>query len=557
MSTNYNRYLDLHLCTTTNIADLKTRKAAPGDRRKFFSHGGTEYFYEFRDDMQKQSMYRSVKNEGFTFDPDAWFSKGNSRNFSDFEITSADVSMLRLRLGRITDELKQMRYIGCMLSMEKLQGIEWLPNLEGLMHWICDETTTNKLRINCHGAGTSTGGFHMGNNDLSVETLVRRLVFHGLSRGQKVKQDTFGLAHSARWKLDAEVTRCENTACGQQFSKTWYGSSTKHHCRRCGGIFCDRCSSKRIDLRVALTGPNNATAKNVKNARVCDPCFKEAFDVDDKFWGEKGMQEVFGRDAAGSELKYGLQTIALGLCMGAKADDRFSPQLGTVGAGTFEAGSLAARLRDELGKKNIHGIKITASNQVVGFNEEAGLKNQFGVKYPQDGGKRDVRLGQSRATISFPAYIWGTDPILKSEYDNLPDPKPAPGIVAHGNKLYFGLNQFPLPRPSRVPGGRAMAVAPNAVAQPNSRAVVLRILVDFYKDWKFTSWGMTPVPYSTVSGQSDSMYFMLSPPPRVTLIQGDNPVPPAVPQAPAPNSEIRVTGRQVDTYKLTKSYGMS
>jgi len=119
---NYTRYLDLHLCTKKDIAAVKTEKLATAQKtgnynkvvachEKFFSHGGTEYFYDFRADMEQQAKYRSnVKSEGFSYDPEAFFSRniGNCRNFSDVEITQADISMLRVVKGEISNQLRQM-----------------------------------------------------------------------------------------------------------------------------------------------------------------------------------------------------------------------------------------------------------------------------------------------------------------------------------------------------------------------------------------------------------------------------------------------------------------
>lgn len=116
----YTRYLDLHLCTKKITVDLKQKK----EKKNFFIHGGTEYFYDFRDDIEKQAKYRSnMKSEGFSYDPKAFFSTniGNCRTFSDCEITQADIPMLRVFKGEISDQLRQMRYIGCMVAIEHLQ----------------------------------------------------------------------------------------------------------------------------------------------------------------------------------------------------------------------------------------------------------------------------------------------------------------------------------------------------------------------------------------------------------------------------------------------------
>jgi hypothetical protein len=556
-SMNYTRYLDLHLCTNKDINVVRTEKMAKARgnfaavltcNRKFFSHGGTEYFYEFRDDMESQAKYRSnEKSEGFSYDPEAFFSKniGNCRSFSDVEITRPDISMLRVVNGQISNELRQMRYIGCMVAIEHLQDPSAIyPNLQGLMRWVCDATTTNKMRVNCHGAGTTGGGFGMGKNDLSAEHFVGTLQRHGLARsllpenavvvGESMVvgiQQSSGLAQNARWKLDSEVTQCEAMGCTHKFEKSWYGSSNKHHCRRCGGIFCDRHTSRRIDLTIALT-EKSGTLKGAKQVRVCDKCYAEARD------------QVGIRDAADPDFKYGLQTIALGLCMGAKADERFSPELKSAAEGTLAAGSLAARLRDELTQRNIRGIKITASNQIVANNASKGLRNVFGVTY-QTGQRGATTTGMldSSGEFSMPAKIWGRDLALKRVYDNLPDPKPAEGIVVYGNNLYFGLNQYP-PQRSR-------AIIGPLTKEKADAELVRTLLNQFFQKWEFYSWNKTTVLYNTTTRPTaDSAYIVLSAPPRVTSIVGDNPV-----QNPA--RDIRVTGGQVISYKLTKSIGWS
>ncbi|KAI1296637.1 Early endosome antigen 1 [Halotydeus destructor] len=61
-----------------------------------------------------------------------------------------------------------------------------------------------------------------------------------------------------KWADDSEVTGCQ--ACDKQFTLT----VRKHHCRNCGQIFCNECSTKQ------------AAFANYKNkVRVCDPCFLE------------------------------------------------------------------------------------------------------------------------------------------------------------------------------------------------------------------------------------------------------------------------------------------
>ncbi|XP_045535209.1 protein RUFY3 isoform X2 [Papilio machaon] len=60
------------------------------------------------------------------------------------------------------------------------------------------------------------------------------------------------------WTSDKDAVAC--AACTKEFNIT----RRKHHCRRCGHIFCAACSDKTV----ALPG-------NTKPVRVCDTCFNE------------------------------------------------------------------------------------------------------------------------------------------------------------------------------------------------------------------------------------------------------------------------------------------
>ncbi|CAN6481209.1 unnamed protein product [Victoria cruziana] len=62
------------------------------------------------------------------------------------------------------------------------------------------------------------------------------------------------------WVPDEAVSKC--TACGTDFG----AFNRKHHCRNCGDIFCDKCTSGRI----ALTNDDQA-----QPVRVCDRCLAE------------------------------------------------------------------------------------------------------------------------------------------------------------------------------------------------------------------------------------------------------------------------------------------
>ena len=63
------------------------------------------------------------------------------------------------------------------------------------------------------------------------------------------------------WEQDSNAVQCYN--CSIAFTLV----ERRHHCRRCGNVFCERCSSKRIELLLfQLRTP----------ARVCDNCFRIA-----------------------------------------------------------------------------------------------------------------------------------------------------------------------------------------------------------------------------------------------------------------------------------------
>ncbi|XP_028170672.1 RUN and FYVE domain-containing protein 2 isoform X2 [Ostrinia nubilalis] len=60
------------------------------------------------------------------------------------------------------------------------------------------------------------------------------------------------------WTDDKDAVSC--TACAKEFTI----ARRKHHCRRCGHIFCRACSEKTVAL-----------AGNTKPVRVCDACYAE------------------------------------------------------------------------------------------------------------------------------------------------------------------------------------------------------------------------------------------------------------------------------------------
>ncbi|KAI5826825.1 hypothetical protein K523DRAFT_340622 [Schizophyllum commune Tattone D] len=91
---------------------------------------------------------------------------------------------------------------------------------------------------------------------------------------QKVPTLSPPMAHAvhAQWERDDSVSNCRD--CGRRFTFLL----RRHHCRRCGRIFCDRCSSYRAMLDPSEivqdpVFPESAFASGMQ--RVCESCHQE------------------------------------------------------------------------------------------------------------------------------------------------------------------------------------------------------------------------------------------------------------------------------------------
>ncbi|KAK2573825.1 RUN and FYVE domain-containing protein 2, partial [Acropora cervicornis] len=69
---------------------------------------------------------------------------------------------------------------------------------------------------------------------------------------------------ATHWVKAIERTHCSERSCGKKFSLR----VRKHHCRRCGEVFCNQCSQfkRRLSL-LAIPDPNGVSY------RVCKRCF--------------------------------------------------------------------------------------------------------------------------------------------------------------------------------------------------------------------------------------------------------------------------------------------
>ncbi|RDB29151.1 1-phosphatidylinositol-3-phosphate 5-kinase FAB1B [Hypsizygus marmoreus] len=85
------------------------------------------------------------------------------------------------------------------------------------------------------------------------------------------------------WKPDSAATRCDNLYCGTKFSMR----KRRHHCRKCGDIFCAACTSHTTPLLDTsnlkfLYPPRNvplstfaSPASPIISSRVCDDCWDQ------------------------------------------------------------------------------------------------------------------------------------------------------------------------------------------------------------------------------------------------------------------------------------------
>ena len=71
----------------------------------------------------------------------------------------------------------------------------------------------------------------------------------------------------AEWVSDRVAKICKS--CSGKFTAL----RRRHHCRRCGHIFCKKCSTARVELPEYCSPVGTIENKNKSKLRVCDPCF--------------------------------------------------------------------------------------------------------------------------------------------------------------------------------------------------------------------------------------------------------------------------------------------
>jgi hypothetical protein len=395
--------------------------------------------------------------------------------------------------------LEPLHYVSCYVDLDSLrQGKPLIPEFSELIKWVCAPESNDgrpkigKLRINCHGAGEYNAGLLMGKSNLGPEAFVDALMRHGLTTrsmqfsstqqnavGQTVtwKERSEGGAvkvrtATARWKDDNEVNACENEKCKRQFTFV----RRKHHCRRCGGIFCDACTTKRKVLKNPLL-ENGGRGTGSALSRVCDACAFEA-------------EKIVITDVKAGK---GLAQITLAMCLGARTKEEFS-----IAKTGFVRNSVGQRMAKYLSTKGVHGIQLSASNEVVAFaHAQGGFVQTFGLRYPGMSGSTKPTSGLladpfegtgfagfvdvSRESVSIPSSVLGgpaepncvIPPIINnSTYREISNQKLVP--IHGGNAIAFGVFTEGL--------GRATE----------------RLVKEAFGKWKFDSWDHTETSIGTI-----------------------------------------------------------
>ncbi|RCH99978.1 hypothetical protein CU098_006300 [Rhizopus stolonifer] len=98
------------------------------------------------------------------------------------------------------------------------------------------------------------------------------------------------------WELDRHASECRR--CHRRFNFL----IRRHHCRRCGQIVCDKCSSHRIRLPAEeiIEDPMIASSQYpflaTQTQRVCDSCYREPIRRSSESYHKKRRSFILGRE---------------------------------------------------------------------------------------------------------------------------------------------------------------------------------------------------------------------------------------------------------------------
>lgn len=269
-------------------------------------------------------------------------------------ISIQDTEISHCESGRLSKLGESIRYVTCLLDVNYVNGSlgktalsSPIPQLEKLMDWICDDTIVSKLMIAGHGSGATDGEISCAGQRATASQLASILALNGLRKGRDRRSRNMPTAIAgAKWQPDRGNDVCY--ACDVAIKKGTF-LSNKHHCRRCGKVVHDKCSTNRIELEKALTASGNLQERAGK-VRVCDKCVAELKAA--PVWAAPDPRKAQSLDVGG------IRQINLTMCRGAASGQG-------MGAGDtgFAIGSFAANFVAALRTHNIFGVRVAAANE--------------------------------------------------------------------------------------------------------------------------------------------------------------------------------------------------
>ncbi|GFG39453.1 hypothetical protein Cfor_08402 [Coptotermes formosanus] len=110
----------------------------------------------------------------------------------------------------------------------------------------------------CYASSSESENLRKTITDLRRQLEESQAALHELGRENQTLQLELEKLLGRKWTEDSDAISC--SLCQKEFSLI----VRKHHCRNCGQIFCNECSSKMAPI-----------ASNKKPVRVCDSCYNE------------------------------------------------------------------------------------------------------------------------------------------------------------------------------------------------------------------------------------------------------------------------------------------
>jgi hypothetical protein len=438
---NYNRLLDIDIISSNVPSDQDelTTLLAKGDLRRLNGKWYTGFF-GFGDHITN-----------------AHFAKQEQKltHISPDTVANLDQDILRPRSsvlypdqpnGELSNELRSLTYI---YAYADLHAIQQNPNkiypcLNKLMRWACDATKTAKIIIRVHGTAYNKnkklGYVYEGRSKLSIRKIIACFVTNGLIASPDLR--LLGIKPGATWLNDNSAQMCMHNGCTRRFKLF----TRRHHCRRCGQIFCDRHSSQTRSLHEAFSKTAGKTKLNGERVRVCDTC-AAACDAAARNPGANAAPGI-------GMYKGGLRTFKIFSCQAASHSDPRS-MLQRTQQTVFDSNSIAHEAVEEFRDRGVHGVKVTASPYTLTQRKGPSYieKGDFEVIWPGQNGHQKSEFIPGM-TASLPRSIYGyriNDPLyaLLSQASGSANPRHAVRVITHNYSPQFIANDQIQPDPQR------------------------------------------------------------------------------------------------------------